>query len=133
MWMEFYGINPNDPYQAYLDALFADWLERERKEYHTGGFVGDIQSNEEFAKLMKGEFVSTPAQMSRFMTEILPRIALAGQAGGVNYNAPLVTIQCESVTPEAIPDLERLVNQAVSKIKTEIDNAFSRTGFKKKI
>lgn len=104
-------------------------------EHHTGGFVGgvELQSHEEFAKLMKGEFVVTPTQMSRFMGETLPTMIGGGTGGEVNYNAPLITIKCDSITKEAVPEVEKIVNEAVNKIKTEIDSAFSRTGFKKKI
>lgn len=104
-------------------------------EHHTGGFVGgvELQSHEEFAKLMKGEFVVTPSQMSRFMGETLPTMIGGGTGGEVNYNAPLITIKCDSITKESVPDVEKIVDEAVNKIKTEIDSAFSRTGFKKKI
>ncbi len=46
--------------------------------YHSGGLVGDVATlteSEEFAKLLEGEFVSTPAQMKRFMDDTLPQIA----------------------------------------------------------
>jgi len=45
--------------------------------YHEGGFVGGlpkIRSNEEYAKLMTGEFVSRPDQISNFMNKTLPNI-----------------------------------------------------------
>lgn len=105
------------------------------QKYHTGGFVGDfsaLTSNEEFAKLLKGEFVSTPAQMKRFMEETLPKIANYSATGGSNeFNAPLIEITCESVTTEALPELERIVNEAVKEIKRELDSGMSRTGFKR--
>lgn len=103
--------------------------------YHNGGLVGDIvtlSSGEEFAKLLKGEFVSTPAQMKRFMEETLPKIANYSATGGSNeFNAPLIEITCESVTTEALPELERIVNEAVKEIKRELDSGMSRTGFKR--
>lgn len=46
--------------------------------YHSGGLVGDVATlaeGEEFAKLLEGEFVSTPTQMKRFMEDTLPQIA----------------------------------------------------------
>lgn len=57
--------------------------------YHSGlnaGFVGghnpnykdlhpELQSNEQFAKLMKGELVINPEQMDNFMSNILPNIS----------------------------------------------------------
>lgn len=103
--------------------------------YHQGGFVGDVitlSSNEEFAKLLQGEFVSTPAQMKRFMEDTLPRIASYAATNGTNeFNAPLIAITCESVTSESMPELKRIVNEAVNEIKRELDSGMSRTGFKR--
>lgn len=100
--------------------------------YHTGGFVGDLtslKSNEEFAKLMKGEFVSTPAQMQRFMDETLPN--LAGGGGTSNeFNAPLINIECDNVTSEAMPALKSVVDEAVKEVKKQLDDGMSRTGYK---
>ena len=105
------------------------------RTYHSGGLVGNIahlSSSEEFAKLLKGEFVSTPAQMKRFMEETLPKIANYSATGGSNeFNAPLIEITCESVTTEALPELEHIVNEAVKEIKRELDSGMSRTGFKR--
>lgn len=102
--------------------------------YHSGGFVGGgttISSNEEFAKLLKGEFVTTPAQMKRFMERTLPRITNYSTTNGKNeFNAPLVEITCESVTTESFPKLERVVHEAVREIQKQLDSGMSRTGFK---
>ena len=54
--------------------------------YHTGGLVGDVATlseSEEFAKLLKGEFVSTPAQMKHFMEDTLPQVAEYGAQSAV--------------------------------------------------
>ena len=114
---------------------FVNDVKAQYGSYHTGGLVGDIatlSSSEEFAKLLKGEFVSTPAQMKRFMEETLPKIANYSATGGSNeFNAPLIEITCESVTTEALPELERIVNEAVKEIKRELDSGMSRTGFKR--
>lgn len=122
----FLGMGPTEDY---------DRLKAVLRQYHTGGFVGDeisIASNEEFAKLLKGEFVSTPAQMKRFMEETLPKIANYSATGGSNeFNAPLIEIRCESVTTESLPELERVVNDAVREIKKQLDSGMSRTGFKR--
>lgn len=100
--------------------------------YHEGGAVGGLSSNEEFAKLLKGEFVTTPAQMKRFMEQTLPQIASYSATGGSNeFNAPLIEITCESVTTEALPGLEHVVNEAVKEIKKQLDSGMSRTGFKR--
>ena len=105
------------------------------QKYHTGGFVGDfsaLTSNEEFAKLLKGEFVTTPAQMKRFMEETLPRIANYTATGGTNeFNAPLIEILCENVTSESLPELKHIVEEAVKELQKQLDSGMSRTGFKR--
>ena len=114
---------------------FVNDIKAQYGTYHTGGLVGDIatlSSSEEFAKLLKGEFVSTPAQMKRFMEETLPKIANYPVTGGSNeFNAPLIEILCESVTTETLPELERIVNEAVKEIKRQLDSGMSRTGLKR--
>ena len=126
--------NKYGTYQAYLDAMYQKYMGK-APVYHSGGFVGEmsvLSSNEEFAKLLKGEFVSTPAQMKRFMEETLPQIANYSASGSSNeFNAPLIEIKCESVTTEALPELERVVNDAVREIKKQLDSGMSRTGFKR--
>ena len=99
--------------------------------YHSGGVVGgeDLKHNEEFAKLLKGEFVSTPAQMQKFMNDTLPRmVTYAGRSN--EFNAPLITINCDNVTSEAMPKLKEVVNEAVEKIKQELNSGMSRAGYK---
>lgn len=101
------------------------------RRYHDGGFVGGsagLKSNEEFAKLMKTEFVSTPKQITNFMTKTLPTIT--GSGSSAQFNAPLISIQCDSMSEETYPKVKQLVNQAVDKVKQQIDSVFSRTGYK---
>lgn len=102
-----------------------------------GGFVGDItslKSNEEFAKLLNGEFVSTPKQMDMFMKKTLPKALSYGNSGGatINNNSPLVEIKCGDVDEDTMPKLRTLVDQAVIKIGKTMESALSRTGYKKK-
>lgn len=97
--------------------------------YHSGGVVGNVslKDNEEFAKLMKGEFVSTPAQMNKFMNQTLPLMT----GGGVQYNAPLIKIDCKSITKEALPALRKIIEDASEEIKKEMDSVYSRTGYRR--
>jgi len=45
------------------------------KKYHQGkAFVGNLKTNEEFAKLMQGEYVSSEKQMDMFMRKTLPSL-----------------------------------------------------------
>lgn len=99
--------------------------------HHTGGFVmgAKLKDNEEFAKLLQGEFVATPGQMSRFMNKTLP--SMTNQSGGnIVYNSPLIEIKCDSVDSESLPKLQKVIDRAVKKVKAEIDDAFRRTGRK---
>ena len=120
-------------YQAYLDAMYQKYMGK-APVYHTGGIVGGVAtlaSTEEFAKLLKGEFVSTPVQMKRFMEETLPQIVNYANSGGNEFNAPFIEILCENVTSESLPELERVVNEAVKEIKKQLDSGMSRTGYKR--
>lgn len=103
-------------------------------EYHSGGIVGNISAikgNEEFAKLMKGEYVSTPSQIKRFMDYTLPQMSsIAASAGGNEFNAPLVSIECGTVTQDALPGLKTIVDEAVTEVKRQLDSGMSRVGYK---
>lgn len=131
--------NPNTgnkytSYQEYLDVMYEKYMGKAPK-YHSGGFVDDyskLQSNEVFAKLLRGEFVSTPAQMDRFINETLPKVA-SHQNGDatINYNSPLVEIKCGTVSDDTLPKLNDMVNKAVEKIKKDMSSALSRTGYRK--
>ena len=104
-------------------------------KYHTGGFVGDVdllRHDEEFAKLMEGEHVSTPAQVRNFMQRTLPAIAsyTTSENSSNEFNAPLISIQCDTITKEALPRLETIVNRAVDKIQEQLDSGMSRSGRK---
>lgn len=103
-------------------------------EYHTGGNVGNVtklKSGEEFAKLLKGEHVSTPAQIENFMRNTLPTIARSGGSAVIQNNSPLIELNCGSVTKDTLPDLENIVNKAVERVSKEMQNALSRTGYRK--
>lgn len=130
-WINPYTGKNYTSYQEYLDAMYLKYMGK----YHTGGFVGNIaslQSNEEFAKLMKGEFVSTPKQMDTFIKKTLPTLMLGGQNGAtINNNSPLIEIKCEEINQDALPHLKELVNQAVAKIEKNMESALTRTGYKK--
>lgn len=104
--------------------------------YHTGGFVGGVPTlanNEEFAKLLEGEFVSTPSQIKNFMTRTLPQLTSFNSSGGHEFHAPLVEIKCESVTSESMPKLKEIVDEAVGEIKRCLDGGMSRTGYKRSV
>lgn len=79
---------------------------------------------------MKGEFVSTPAMMDNFMKTVLPSLAAyAGSGGTQEFNAPLVSLQCDSITEESLPKVRDIVNEAVSEVKKLFTSGMSRSGF----
>lgn len=100
-----------------------------RRKYHSGGIVDDLGlgDNEVFAKLMKGEYVATPTQMSNFLRKTLPSMTAAG---GQQFNAPLIAVNCESVNEESLPKLETIIKSAADRIKAELTSAFDKTGFR---
>ncbi len=64
--------------------------------FHDGGVVGkgmSLKSNEMFAKLLKGEIVSTPSQIEDFMSKTLPNMIQQGSSnftgGNVELNMPV--------------------------------------------
>lgn len=119
-------------YFEYIKMMYKKYI----KKYHSGGFVGDIstlKSNEQFAKLLKGEFVSTPAQMDKFMKETFPSMVSTANKGGNTYNAPLISIECGSITQETLPQVKAAVKAAVAEIKTQIDSGISRTGYRRSV
>lgn len=99
--------------------------------YHDGGTVGDgvhISRNEEFAKLMDGEFVSTPVQVERFVNKTLPALMSNSSRCGNNYNAPLVSVVCDTITREVMPDLTGIINAAANEVKRQLDDGVKRSG-----
>lgn len=122
-----YKANSDKGYVALTNAVKAAY-----GTYHTGGFVGDmtqLRSNEEFAKLLKGELVVTPRQMDDFMKNTLPALR-AGGAPSMIFNSPLLTLQTGNVTPEAMPELKEVVNEAVRQVEKKMHDALSRTSKK---
>lgn len=102
-------------------------------EHHSGGFVGNfvkLKNNEEFAKLLRGELVLTPAQMDRFMKETLPSIANSHGGDFFEYNAPIFEIVCDSINKESLPNLETIIKMAVERFEKSMRSALSRTGHK---
>ena len=127
-----YVTDPNTGESYFYDPLADKWVQI--KKHHSGGLIGNINSlkqNEEFAVLMKGEHVSTPSQIKRFMDYTLPQMSsIAASAGGNEFNAPLVSIECDTVTQDALPGLKTIVDEAVTEVKRQLDSGMSRVGYK---
>lgn len=97
------------------------------EEHHDGEFAGNLQSNEVFAKLLKGEYVATENQMDRFMKSILPKIAtypqitktnnLDSSMGDITFNMPITVSGSldKSVLPELKDSVIREINMALER------------------
>jgi hypothetical protein len=108
--------------------------------YHEGGIVNDnfsektlsesLKPNEVYAKLMKGEFVSTEDQMNRFITKTLP--SLIGRSsskfskpqtniteGDINFDIDISV--AGSLDKDAVPELK-------NSILGEVNKALNRSG-----
>jgi hypothetical protein len=70
------------------------------ESYHFGNFAGGLKSNEVYAKLLKGEYVSTEGQMDTFIKNTLPRLSMsmATKSNAINNSSNIkfempITIQ----------------------------------------
>lgn len=98
--------------------------------YHEGGIVGEkdssklprLQETEVYAKLLKGEVVSTEGDIANFMRNTLPR--LASNVGGTmgSINAPMVFNIAGDLDRSVLPEIEMMANRAIA-------NALRSKGF----
>ena len=101
--------------------------EFEYHNYHSGGVVGggmSIKSNEQFAKLMKGEIVVNSSQMERFMKQTLPSMfgqptmSTSNTFGGVNISMPIEVKG--NLDKSVLPDMEKLMERVVQKLNNNL-------------
>jgi TP901 family phage tail tape measure protein len=89
---------------------------------HSGaesGFVGGLKSNEEFAKLMKGELVINKPQMENFMNKSLPQM-VSTATNEINFEMPINVNGPLDKT--VLPDIEKIVNKAFEKMNSALMN-----------
>lgn len=126
-----YGKNHAEGYAALKKKILEDI-----PQHHKGGFVGDIvslKSNEEFAKLLNGELVSTPKQMDNFIKRTLPSlIGYTNSSNSIINNTPLIEISCGNIDKNSLPQLKALTETAAKMIEEKMLSALSRTGYKKR-
>lgn len=132
-----WGLDPTSGAITSEGVVPADvWATAKKKYniYHTGGFVGDLASNEEFAKLLKGEYVATEQQMQQFMNKTLPSITgIQSPTQSLNFEN-LINLRVDgnldsSILPELESIIEKSINGAIGKInETMISRGFRRTG-----
>lgn len=90
-------------------------------KYHDGGVVGSgmsLKSNEMFAKLLKGEVVSTPNQIETFMNKTLPQMIQGSSnftGGNIELNMP-VNINGGN-GDSIIPDLDKFAEKLLVRLQ----------------
>ena len=104
--------------------------------HHSGvnsGFVGNkmvLKSNEEFAKLMKGELVVNPKDMDKFMKNVLPSMAdssVSNTMGGISIDKVLDITVNGSLDKSVIPDIKEIANKVMGEInKVMMSRGFNR-------
>ncbi len=109
-------------------TLFVETYRKEKKKHetkHEGGFTGDLQSNEVFTKLLKGEYVATEGQMNNFMKNVLPRFTgtpsvSTNQSSNISISMPINVNG--SLDKSVIPDIEKLTDRVVKKLNDAMKN-----------
>jgi len=96
-------------------------------QFHTGvnaGFVGgrsESKENEQFAKLLKGELVISPEQMSNFMNKTLPSImsgtpSVSSTMQGMEIGQLMNFNISGNLDRNVLPSIEKIANMVVDKL-----------------
>lgn len=107
--------------------------------YHTGGIVGGnseakLKTTEQFAKLLKGETVSTEPQMKKFMEVTYPKmlgITQGQNLGGIQIDR-FVDITVQGNLDTSV-DLEGIIKKASQKAIDSLVNTLSLKGVKGRV
>ena len=89
------------------------------ESHHDGGFAGGIKPNEVFSKLLKGEYVSTEAQMKNFLSDILPKMMIGSNSmiqnksggGDISITMP-ITIE-GNADESLLPKIKNMVSEVI--------------------
>jgi len=109
-------------------VLLSDGTKQYYEEHHSGAdsnFVGGLKSNEAFARLMKGELVINPRQMTNFMAKTLPAIT-SNVGGNIQIDMPINV--AGNLDRSVVPDLEKITSGVVEELnKIMYRRGYSRT------
>ena len=99
--------------------------------YHDGGTVGglpQLQTQEEFAKLLKGEFVATPSMMDNFIGRTLPAFVSNIVGGNSSGDVQMTFNVAGSMDKSVIPDIKAMILETLNKAnrnRGNFGNAFN--------
>ena len=89
------------------------------KSYHNGSYVGTlpkIKETEVFAKLLKGEVVSTESQMKNFINNTLPELS-ANISGGTNIGDIHLSFNIAgNLDRSVVPDIKNIITETLMDI-----------------
>lgn len=93
--------------------------------HHDGDFAGGLKSNEVYAKLLKGEYVSTEKQMNDFITRTLP--ALMGHDASNSYGS----VRIGDIHISVAGNLDKVtLNEISDKVFATLNKAIRQRGKK---
>lgn len=126
------GINATslDSFTSQLATILAS-MATAVPTFHSGvnaGFVGgksDSKENEQFAKLLKGEIVINPEQMSGFMNKTLPNLMqsspnISSNMKGMEIGTLMSFNITGSMDKSILPNIESLANKVVEKLNNNM-------------
>lgn len=125
---------------AFYDTATGTWYTDSTKRkklfdvssYHTGGIVSGLKlkSNEEFAKLLKGEVVVNSSQIENFMNKTLPSISNGNTRSG-NAEITLNIAKLIDVAKlDNSTDIEGIVGRAVKETMKQLNDGLSSIGLR---
>ena len=124
--------NDYDP-NEHVDKSGPTGSEKNHKDpqpFHEGvhsGFVGGLKSNEEFAKLLKGELVINPNQMSNFMNKGLPEVIARSAGNTISIEMPINV--AGNLDKSVLPDIEKIIDKAFQKM----NHSLGTRGYKRTV
>jgi len=131
------GISANSVgnFASQLATILAGLQAPPVPQFHSGaemGVVGksmSLKSNEIFAKLMAGEVVSTPEQISTFMGKTLPQMVQGSSSiknGDISIDMPIQV--AGNLDKSTLPALEEMIKAAIKQLnKNMSDRGYTRT------
>jgi hypothetical protein len=102
------------------------WGSGTMKMMHSGGFAGGLKSNEVYAKLLKGEYVTTESDMNGFLKKTLPSMlglpsftSKGGGGGDISVSMPINV--AGNLDKTILPDLKKIADNVIKEINKNME------------
>ncbi len=126
------STSPGEPTADRTDDTFGVFAPNNSGEFNGLVTVAPVAPGEQIlpSGLISGSHITVPSGLGNLAVQAMSFVP-SSQAGTRNeFNAPLISVECDSVTTESMPKLQSIVDGAVTEIKKQLNDGFSRTGFK---